>query len=406
MTHNFKGFIDTTFRDGQASPLLFDTNKYAFTLKEKIQLIDMMLELGIRHFEFFSPIVSSVEKNDFLAIRKHVKAKNIPGVFLLAHCRCHPEDISQALESGFDGLNLYMGLSEHAQQTYNKSFDELMAIVKTTITNLRQEHPNLWLRFSGEDAFRTDLSSLFNVYDQIVDLVNTIGTPDTTGTATPKAVAKRVRDLKTRYPKINLECHFHNDLGLAMANTMAAIDNGAEFVDSTVWGMAERSGITSTTAALLNFSHLDPEILKSYKTELCYPLNVLMASILKTQVPWYEPVSLTNRTHIAGVHQKAVLAKQGYEAHHLEKFGVVTDQLLLGPLSGWNFIYYYLKEIGNYIVTEEQAKEIATEFKNRQGKDSKIFKPENLIEQIASEFNLSKISIPQKYAKTRIEKLD
>lgn len=406
MTHNFKGFIDTTFRDGQASPLLFDTNKYAFTLKEKIQLIDTMLELGVRHFEFFSPIVSNLEKNHFLAIRKHVKAKNIPGVFLLAHCRCHPDDITQALEAGFDGLNLYMGLSEHAQQTYNKSFDQLMAIVKTTIIDIRREHPKLWLRFSGEDAFRTKLSSLFNVYDQIADLVDTIGTPDTTGTATPKTVAQRVRDLKTRYPKVNLECHFHNDLGLATANTLAAVENGAEFVDSTVWGLAERSGITSVTAALINFSYLDPKILDNYKTELCYPLNVLMASILKIQVPWYEPVSLTNRTHIAGVHQKAVLAKQGYEAHHLDKFGVITDQLLLGPLSGWNFIHYYLKEILNYIVTDEQAKEITVEFKNRQNKTKKSIEPEKLLNQIAIEYNLVKISIPEKFAKTRIEKLD
>ncbi len=406
MAINFKGFVDTTFRDGQASPLMFDTNKYVFNLNEKKQLIDMQLELGVRYFEFFSPVVSQVEKNDFLALKNHVKSKNIPDVFLLAHCRCHPDDISQAIDAGFDGLNLYMGLSDHAQKTYGKSFNQLMDIVRTTIGNVRQKYPKLWLRFSGEDAFRTEISSLFAVYDQIADLVDTIGTPDTTGTATPESVAKRVRQLKTRYPKVNLECHFHNDRGLVMANTLAAVKNGAEFIDSTIWGMAERSGITSVTAALLNFSYLNPEILKNYQTELCYPLNVLMASILKIQVPWYEPVSLTNRTHIAGVHQKAVLAKQGYEAHHLENFGVLSNQLLLGPLSGWNFIYYYLKEIGNYIITEEQAKEISSEFRKKQSQNLNKLKPEKLLEQIASKYALAKINIPPKHAKRRIEKLD
>jgi homocitrate synthase len=403
---NFKGFIDTTFRDGQASPVLFDSYKYYFSLAEKKQLIEALLDLGVRHFEFFSPIVSQTEKKHFCAIKKHIRSLGISDALLLAHCRCHKEDVDQAIKAGFDGLNLYIGLSKNAQEIYGKNLDELLKLAIDTLKRVRNKHPHIWLRFSGEDAFRTKLSDLFTVYDQVVNFVDTIGTPDTTGTATPETVSKRIKALKKRYPRVNLECHFHNDRGLATANTLAAVQNGAEYIDSSVWGIAERSGITSITSALLNLFYLDPNIVKNYKLEASYPLNVLMASILKQQVPWQEPVSLTNRTHIAGVHQKGVLTGHGYEAHHLEKFGVSKHQLLLGPLSGWNFIYYYLKEIENYILTEEQAKEISTEFRKTLNKKNRKIKPEKVLHQIASKHSLVRIEISSKYARKRTEKLD
>jgi len=230
-----------------------------------------------------------------------------------------------------------------------------------------------------------------------------LGIPDTTGVATPEIVRRNIKIVKKRYPKANLECHFHNDRGLALINTITAVKSGAEFIDSSAWGMAERSGITSITAALLNLYELDENLVKNFNLQFAYPVNVLMGSILDCLVPWTEPVSLTNRTHIAGVHQKAVLGHKGYEAHQLEKFGVTKQHLLLGPLSGWNFVYYFLKEVENYIISPKQAKDITQEFKKQVGRLGKKEKPEKILGQLARVYSLKKMSLPKQFIRKRVE---
>ncbi len=404
---NFKGFIDTTLRDGQESPLLFDTYKYQFNLEEKKQIVKGLINLGVLNIEFFSPVVSESEKKDFIKIKKYIKSISSNEVLLLAHCRCLQEDIEQALKTGFNGLNLYMGLSANAQKySYGKNFKEILSLVKNTIISIRKKYPRTYLRYSSEDAFRTPLKDIFKIYDQIYEYVDTLGMPDTTGIATPLMVKQKVEALKKRYPKINLECHFHNDQGYALINTIAAIESGVEYADTSIWGLAERSGIASITGVLLNLFFLNKDYVKGYNLQLCYPLNVLMGSILKTQVPFTEPVSLTNRTHIAGVHQKAVLNnKKVYEAHSLEKFGVTQKQLLLGPLAGWNFIFYYLKEIKGFLISKEEAKSIAKDFKKEVGKLKGKIEPEKLLLDITGRYPLAKISTPKDYKSKRIEKL-
>jgi len=144
-----------------------------------------------------------------------------------------------------------------------------------------------------------------------------------------------------------------------------------------------------------------------YQLSQCYPLNVLMASILGTLVPYTEPVSLTNRTHTAGVHQKAVLnEKKVYEAHNLHDFGVDKNQLLLGPLSGWNLIYYYLKEVEALEISKEEAKEITQEFKSRTHEIGRSKKPEELLLEIATARGIRKHTLPEEVPTARLENLD
>jgi len=401
----FKDFIDTTFREGQQSPLLYDARKYYFTLEEKKELLRGLVNLGISYFEFFSPNVNLREKKHFFQIKKYLRSISKRKIFLLSHCRCKQEDIEASIKAGFDGLNIYMRVTERGEKIYRKSKKEILHTIVDTITTIRRKYPRIYLRFSIEDAFRTPLNEIFEVYDQIYPLVNTFGVPDTTGIATPSDVERLIRKLKKRYPKVNLEVHFHNDRGLALINTMVAIQNGAEFADVSIWGIGERSGIASLTGMLLNLFYLDKNLVKKYNIKLCYPVNVLMGAILKTQVPYNEPVSLTNRTHIAGVHQNAILKeKSNYETHSLEEFGVTKNQLLLGPLSGWHFVYYYLKEVKNYLISEEEAKEITKEFKNKIQRSKENL--DDLLEKIAEKHSLEKISIPKEFAKKRVEKLN
>ena len=405
---NFKGVIDTTFRDGQQSPLMFDAYKYRFTFEDKKNLIYGLIQLGVRNFEFFSPNVSKSEARDFNKIKQYVSTLNIPWIRFLAHCRCHPVDIEEAIKAGFDGLNLYISMTQYAQQySHGMKFTEIISHVKKIVETTRKFYPNLYLRFSAEDSFRTPLEDIFQIYDEIYESVDTFGMPDTVGVATPTIVEERLLAVKKRYPKADIECHFHNDRGYSLINSVTAVLNGASYIDTSIWGMAERSGITSVTGLLLNLFYEDKSLCRGYNLKLCYPLNVLMGSIIKLQVSPTEPVSITNRTHTAGVHQKAVLNNPYvYEAHDLKNFGVDKKQLFLGPLSGKNLIYYYLREIEYYDLTQEQATEIAKEFKSESAEMNKKNKPEAILKKIVEQYNLPKLLIKKEYLKNRVENLD
>jgi isopropylmalate/homocitrate/citramalate synthase len=400
--------IDTTFRDGQQSPLLFDTLKYRFSLEEKKLLLAGLIELGVTHLEFFSPVVGKAEQDDVAALIAFAKTLTDKPLMFLGHCRCHLTDIEQALAVGCNGLNLYLGVSELAQaHNAQKSLEEAIALSSSVAREVRQKHPQMYMRFSAEDAFRTNREDLWMLYDAMYPFVNTFGIPDTVGLAEPHDVTEVVGLLRLKYPKVDLECHFHNDRGLAIANVLAAVRAGVRYVDASIWGLAERSGIPSVTGALFNLSKGYPELYEQYNLSQCYPLNVLMASILNTLVPYSEPVSLTNRTHTAGVHQKAVLnEKKVYEAHNLHDFGVDKNQLLLGPLSGFNLIYYYLKEVENYAITREQAKRITEEFKNQTHEIGRGRKPEDLLIKLVSQYDIPKNELPVGVQETRLENLD
>ncbi len=407
-THPRIEIVDTTFRDGQQSPLLFDTEKYRFTLEEKKQLLAGLIELGVTHFEFFSPVVGEAEAEDVRELIAFAQTLTQKPLYFLGHCRTNPLDIEKALEAGCNGLNLYLGVSPLAQQhNAQKSLEESVALAREVIRATRTAHPDLYIRFSAEDAFRTPLEDVFYLYDAVYPYVNTLGMPDTVGIAEPEDVTAVVVQLRQRYPNARLECHFHNDRGLALANVNAAVRAGVRYVDASIWGLAERSGIPSVTGVLFNLSKRYPEIAVQYNLSQCYPLNVLMASILGTLVPYTEPVSLTNRTHTAGVHQKAVLnEKKVYEAHSLHDFGVDKNQLLLGPLSGWHLIYYYLKEVENFVISKEQARLIAQEFKARTAEIGRSKKPEELLLEVAEAYGLSRHTLPEEVPTARLENLD
>lgn len=394
-------------RDGQQSPLMFDARKYQFSLEDKKKIINGLIQLGVSHFEFFAPVVSVSEREHFRAIRDYVRKTADRNIMLIAHCRCHEDDISTAIAEGFNGLNLYIGVARHAQDhSHGMSYEKIMSCIPELLKKVRRQYPDLYLRFSVEDSFRTPLKDIYAVYDQIAPYVDTLGMPDTVGIATPSNVTRIVRALRKRYPRNFLECHFHNDRGFSLVNSVAAVEAGAHFVDCSIWGMAERSGITSVTGLLLNLHYLNRKIAEEYNLSLCYPVNVLMGSILNLQVPTSEPVSLTNRTHTAGVHQKAVLNNVSvYEAHNLADFGVQNNQILLGPLSGWNLISYYLKEIENYVVTPEIAKKITKDFKERTAQMDKNNSPEEILLDIVSHYDLEKVPMPKRFERLRLENL-
>jgi homocitrate synthase len=404
--------IDTTLREGQQTSLLHDHYKYFFTHTDKAEILHALIIYGVKFIELFAPLVSRQERSDFsnLKAERDALITQKGYTFLLAHVRCHPMDIESAIQAGADGLNIYIGTSD-AARTYNHGLD-LNAVAcqaRGLLEDVRRNHPHLILRFSGEDAFRTREADLFRVYDEIAPLVDRIGLPDTVGTATPAAVAHRVKALAVRYPGLDLEGHFHDDRGFALANTLEAVHSGVRYINTTVLGIGERSGITSLTSLIYNlFLERDYDRLEGYHLRGSYPLNVLVADKLKMLVPPKEPVSLTNRTHSAGVHAKAVLNDASvYEAHPLDQFGVNESEILLGPLSGWNAIHYYLKEIRYYQLDEAVAREITAVFKDRVYELAPDISPEQVLVEIAEkEFGLARLQLPEAARSQLVQRLD
>jgi homocitrate synthase len=404
--------IDTTLREGSQTSLLHDHYKYFFSQTDKMEIVRALIIYGIKFIELFAPVVSPQERDDLAAIRS-VRDELITQkgyTFLLAHVRCHPDDVKSALEAGFDGLNFYIGTSVQARNNgHGKNLDEIVRRARSLIAQVRQDYPHLILRFSGEDAFRTREADLFRVYDEIAPLVHRLGTPDTVGVATPAAVVRRLQALRQRYPRMDLEGHFHDDRGFALINALEAVRSGMRYLQTTLLGIGERSGITSMTALLFNlFIDREYDRLEGYHLRGSYPINVLLASKLNKLVQSKEPVSLTNRTHMAGVHQKAVLNDAAtYEAHPLDQFGVTESEILLGPLSGWNAIYYFLKEIKYFQVDEATAKEITRVFKARVYDIGPNESPAQILVDVAErEFNLSRLDIPKPYRDAVVQRLD
>jgi homocitrate synthase len=404
--------IDTTLREGQQTSLLHDHHKFFFTERDKVELVRALILYGVKFIEMFSPIVSPQEKEDLKAIQQTrdelVTQKGY--TFLLAHVRCHPADVEAAIHAGFDGLNIYIGTSPQMRAfSTGKDLDDIVKQARKLLDDLHKNHPNLILRFSGEDTFRTRLEDQFHVYDKVAPLVDRLGLPDTVGVATPTTVAQRIQALHERYPKTELEIHFHDDRGFALANTLEAIRHSVRYVNTTLLGIGDRSGITSMTALMFNL-YLDQQydLLEGYNLRGSYPINVLAADKLRTLVSSKEPISLTNRTHTAGVHQGAILNDSStYEAHPLDIFGVSERDILLGPLSGWNTIHYFLKEINYFRLDEAAAREITARFKERVYQIGDDESPSELLLNIATEeYKLPKLVLPESARKRIVQRLD
>jgi len=373
--------IDTTLRDGLQSPRLLELGKVDLTTEENVTVAQSLIRYGVRYIEMFSPIVDPKYGEDVRAVieaRNRLEKEEGISAFILAHVRCDIKDVDEALRAGVDGLNFYMGTSEQSQQNnHGKNIDQIIERATDIIRAVRRDVPDLLIRFSGEDAFRTEFKVLEKVYKELAPYVDRFGTPDTVGVAEPSDVSRRVKQLKKAFPNVELEGHFHNDEENAIPNAVAAVTAGMRFIQTTVNGYAERNGITNLSSLMYKLDKLErtqgKKYLVDYDLGSTYALNVLHAQIINDQVP---PgiVSSDNRTHSAGVHTGAMIKSMKnndgkgnvYEGRDLERFGVADSKLLPGPLSGWTIIAYYLTKFLDYKdVSDDKARSIAKEFKSR-----------------------------------------
>jgi homocitrate synthase len=232
-------------------------------------------------------------------------------------------------------------------------------------TWVRSQAPNITLRFSTEDTFRSREADLLRVYLAVAALgtVDRLGVADTVGVATPTQVYNMVAQL-ARLTGLDIEFHGHNDSGCAIANACAALEAGATHIDTTVLGIGERNGITPLGGLIARLYTLDRGYVAKYDLPLLPRLDALIADYCEIDIPFSNYITGASAfIHKAGIHAKAVLADPStYEIIRPEDFGLSREIAIGHKLMGWNTLRARAETLGLFI-SEARLKAITQEVK-------------------------------------------
>merc|ERR1711964_543460 len=269
-----------------------------------------------------------------------------------------------AVETGVDGVDVVIGTSSFLRE--HSHGKDMTYIKKTAIEVIEYvKSKGIEIRFSSEDSFRSDLVDLLSLY-QAVDKVgvNRVGIADTVGCASPRQVYDLVRTLRG-VVSCDIECHFHNDTGCAIANAYCALEAGVTHVDTSVLGIGERNGITSLGGLMARMIAADRDYVKSkYKLEKIKEIEELVAEAVAVNIPFNNPITgFCAFTHKAGIHAKAILANPStYEIIDPSDFGINRYIHFASRLTGWNAIKSRAQQL-NIEMTDAQYKECTAAIK-------------------------------------------
>jgi Isopropylmalate/homocitrate/citramalate synthases len=212
---------------------------------------------------------------------------------------------------------------------------------------------------SSEDSFRSDLVDLLSLYKAVDKVgVHRVGIADTVGCATPRQVYDLVRTLRG-VVSCDIETHFHNDTGCAVANAYCALEAGATHIDTSVLGIGERNGITPLGGLMARMVVTAPEYVKSkYKLHKLKEIEDMVAEAVQINVPFNNPITgFCAFTHKAGIHAKAILNNPStYEILDPADFGLTRYVHFASRLTGWNAVKTRVKQLG-LSMTDDQVKE-------------------------------------------------
>ncbi|MCJ1440585.1 MAG: Saccharopine dehydrogenase [Stictis urceolatum] len=317
--------IESTLREGEQFANAF------FNLEKKIEIAKALDDFGVDYIELTSPAASEESRKDCEAIcRLGLKSK------ILTHIRCHMDDARIAVETGVDGVDVVIGTSSYLRE---HSHGKDMTYIKQTAIEVIEfvKSKGIEIRFSSEDSFRSDLVDLLSIYSAVDKVgVDRVGIADTVGCASPRQVYDLVRTLRG-VVRCDIECHFHDDTGCAIANAYCALEAGATHVDTSVLGIGERNGITPLGGLLARMITIDPfnNIITGYSAF----------------------------THKAGIHAKAILNNPStYEILNPADFGLTRYVHFASRLTGWNAIKSRAQQL-NIEMTDAQYKECTTKIK-------------------------------------------
>ncbi|HYG79490.1 MAG TPA: 2-isopropylmalate synthase, partial [Pyrinomonadaceae bacterium] len=338
--------FDTTLRDGEQSP------GCSMNLAEKIRLARALESLGVDVVEAGFPIASD---GDFAAVR--AVAAECREATVAALCRTTEQDILRAWEAvggaARPRLHTFVATSDiHLEHKLRKTRPEVLKMTREAVRLARSLTEDV--EFSAEDATRSDLDYLCEVFAAAVEEgARTLNVPDTVGYTTPtefREIVSAVRERVVGGRDVTISVHCHNDLGLAVANSLAALDAGARQVECTINGIGERAGNAALEEVVMAL-HVRADRLPyacGIRTEEIYPTSQLLTEVIGFGVQPNKAVVGRNAfAHEAGIHQHGVLSNPlCYEIMTPESVGVPSNNIVLGKHSGRHALSRRFDELG------------------------------------------------------------
>lgn len=391
--------FDTTLRDGEQAP------GFSMNVEEKVKMALQLERLGVDVIEAGFPISSP---GDFEAVRKVAEAVINPAVAGL--CRANRKDI----EVGWDALqyakrpriHTFIATSNiHMKYKLKKEPEEVIEIARDAVKFARNLCDDV--EFSAEDATRTDLDFLCKIVEVVIDAgATTVNIPDTVGYTVPMEFEKIISTLLNKVPNIDkaiISVHCHNDLGLAVANSIAAVNAGARQVECTINGIGERAGNASLEEVVMALN-VRKDVFDFVKTEIntkeIYRTSRLLTSITGVEVQPNKAIVGKNAfAHEAGIHQDGVLKERTtYEIMTPESVGIPSNKLVLGKHSGRHALMQRLKDLG-YDLSREELEIIYAKFKELADKKKEVYDEdleaivENQMSRVKEYYSLENITI-------------
>jgi 2-isopropylmalate synthase len=354
--------FDTTLRDGEQSP------GASMNHTEKLEIAQALAALGVDIIEAGFPIASP---GDFESVREIAGA--VQGATVCGLARCNDTDIDRAWEALRQArqprIHVFLATSSiHREFKLRMTEDEVLARAVAGVTRARGLCPDI--EFSPEDAARTEIDFLCRVVEAVIAAgATTVNIPDTVGYATPSQMHHVIKSLRDRVPNIDqavISVHCHDDLGLAVANSLAAIEAGAGQVECTINGIGERAGNCSLEEVVMalrtrrDYFQVETAIV----TQKLVPTSRLVATITGIQVPRNKAIVGRNAfAHEAGIHQDGMLKERStYEIMRPEDVGLERTDLVLGKHSGRAALADRAKALG-YQLSAEQLQTVFERFK-------------------------------------------
>ncbi len=377
--------FDTTLRDGEQSP------GAAMTKEEKIRIARQLEKLGV---DVIEAGFAAASPGDFDAI--HEIAKIIKHSTVCSLARASENDVrraGEAIKPAAKGrIHTFIATSKiHMENKLRMTEDQVVERAVQAVKWALEYTDDV--EFSAEDAVRSEMDFLVRVFDAVIKAgAKTINVPDTVGYSIPAPWGDRMRELIARVPdsnKVIWSTHCHNDLGMAVANSLAAVMGGARQVECTINGLGERAGNASLEEVVMAIKTRSDifNLTTRIDTTQIVPTSKLVSSITGYPVQPNKAIVGANAfAHESGIHQDGVLKhRETYEIMRAEDVGWNTNKLTLGKLSGRNAFRTRLKELGIELETEDLLNAAFARFKDLADKKSEIF-DEDLHALVSDEF--------------------
>ncbi|GHT04082.1 2-isopropylmalate synthase [Endomicrobiia bacterium] len=365
-------FFDTTLRDGEQSP------GASMNLKEKLLVANQLAALGVDVIEAGFPISSQGDFEAVKTISQQIKTSSIAGL-----CRASEKDITTCWNAvkyaKKPRIHIFLATSDlHIEKKLQKTRAQILDMAVKTIKYGKSLCKDV--EFSAEDAGRSDMDFLCKVVEAVIDAgATTVNIPDTVGYTTPIEFGNKIAEIKRRVPNVNkaiISVHCHNDLGLAVANSLSAIENGARQIECTINGIGERAGNTSLEeiAMTLKVRHHYYNVKHTLKTNELYNTSKLVSRLTGILVQVNKAVVGANAfAHESGIHQDGVLkARETYEIMSPADVGVPESLLVLGKHSGRHAFFKRIKDLG-YKLDEKTLEHLFEKFKILADKKKTVF---------------------------------